>query len=320
MAENELVARAQAAALEFTRNHICSATPWRGVGDLPRKVAGGHPYVGVNIPSLLGQLPEPSSPAVFGTYNQWAASDMHLKRGSKGLGFIYMKSFKKTDKGVQTLKEEGEELDVSDSGRVLVPYASFSTFAQCQLEEYNPRDHHPILETLKRQQMDKASLIASGRHALQAAERYMHDWMLSPNAIRRPMSEGERALVIHLAADLVVGFNAGSMQLAGELNPAYPEIAQLAIKAMDGKHIMRPWGIACDILRQLSPVFDASVRAGAEATQAAQAAYRKKYEAPATNPLPEVEKAVGGGSGASGAVSSAVMSVDATTVSFSDDW
>lgn len=274
------VERAAAAALDFTKANVTSGTPWRGVGDFPRKLEGGHPYTGVNIPALLGQLIDPSSPAIFGSVGQWGNTGQKVAKGSKGLGFIYMKSFKKTDKTTSDLKEKGEDLEVTENGRVLVPYASFAAFAQCQTDGYDASAHHPVLEALNRLRMDDAALVECGCNARDAAERYMDNWMQTANAHIRHMSEGERCFIVHLASDLVVGFNAGSMAVAGELNPAYPEMAKDAVRAMVGRHIMRPWGIACDILRQLSPVFDANVKAGLDAAKLKQEEYKKKFEKP----------------------------------------
>lgn len=263
-------------ALQFTQANVCAHKPWAGIGDLPRKLEGGHPYTGVNIPALLGQLADSGSPAIFGSLAQWGNANMKVSKGSKGLGFIFMKSFKKLDKDADNLKMHGEDLDVSESGRILVPYASFTAFSQAQTDGYDMSNHHPILEVLKRLQMNDEMLIESGNFAREAAERYMHDWMLSSNANIRLMSEGERSLIIHLASDLVVGFNAGSMAAAGELNPGYPQIAKEAVSALIGRQIMRPWGIACDILRQLSPVFDENVKAGLAAAKLKQDDYKNK--------------------------------------------
>lgn len=272
MAEGSLVL-AQSKALEFTKKHVLSDSRWSGVGDLPRKVDGGYPYTGANVPMLLSQLPETRSPAIFGTLGQWALRKQQVKIGEKGLGFIYMKSFKKTQ---TDLNPDDALLDIADNGRVLVPFANFVAFAQCQLDGYELYFSPPVLEALKRQEMDDGELKASGEHALKEAERYMLDWMHSPEAKRRSMGEEECCLIEHLASDLVVGYNAGSMQVAGEVNQPYPEIAQTGLQKMVCKEIMRPWGIACDILRHLSPLFAANIKAGAEAARASQEAYKKR--------------------------------------------
>lgn len=274
------VTRTTTIALDFTKANILSSTPWQGVGDLPRKLVGGYPYTGVNIPALLGQLNDPSSPAIFGSVGQWGNTQAKVKKGSKGIGFIYMKSFKKSDKTISSLKQKDEDLDVSENGRILVPYAAFTAFSQSQMDGYDAGDHHPVLETLKRLQMNDVALIECANDAREAAERYMDTWLQSANANIRTMSEGERSFIVHLAADLVVGFNAGSMELAGILNQRHPTAARKAVEGMIGAHIMRPWGIACDILRQLSPVFDANVMAGIDAAKLKQEEYKKKYAKP----------------------------------------
>jgi len=307
---DENTARLQKIALEFTQNQILSERRWSGIRDLPRKIKGGYPYTGVNIPSLLGQLPDPRSQAVFGTYGQWREVGKQVRRGEKGLGMIFMKSFQKKKSSEDDLKGEGEDLDVTDNGQVTVVCSNYSSFALCQTDGYDGDAGRIILEAIHQDSMDESALIESGRNAMEAARRYMREWSQLKIG-RRVMTEGEYNLIIHLAADLVVGFNAGSMQLAGELSPSFTSIALAGVQQLKEKEIMRPWGIACDILKQVSPVFHEQIRRGDEAAKKAQEDYKKKNLAQATATIEDAPKST----------SEAIpISVIAPTATFGCDW
>ena len=265
------VEKALLAASNFSESAICRR--WQGIGELPRKLQGGFPYTGVNIPALLGQIPD-GTPAIFGTDSQWKTKSLERIPKSKGISYIFIKSFKKKDKDAKDLKAEDEDLEVTEQGRVLVPYGHSTLYSQGQMLGFENGITNPILEAIKRDKMDKDALVATGKRAIESAKTYMQKWLESKNA--NLISEGEMSFIVHLAADLVVGYNGGSMALAGELMPMYPENALEAVHRLKVRQIMRPWGIACDILKQLSPVFDAQVKAGELAGKEAQELFQKK--------------------------------------------
>jgi len=268
------VEKALLAASNFSESAICRR--WQGIGELPRKLQGGFPYIGVNIPALLGQISE-GTPAIFGTEAQWKTKSLERIPKSKGISYIFIKSFKKKDKDakdIKHLKAEDEELEVTEQGRVLVPYGHSTLYSQGQMIGFENGITNPILEAIKRDKMDKDALVATGKRAIESAKAYMAKWLESKDTSH--ISEGEMSFIVHLAADLVVGYNSGSMALAGELMPIYPADALEAVKRFKVRQIMRPWGIACDILKQLSPVFDAQVKAGEVAAKEAQELFQKK--------------------------------------------
>jgi hypothetical protein len=240
-------------------------SPWVGVKDLPKKIENGLPYQGINVPALIAQvqldLRQDASDLIFGSYRSFEAATSGIKKGSKSISLVFagLVSKKKAEEGgskgpkVAPVSIPSKAKDDEDRTSFTV-FRAIPTFHISQTNDYAPLESNAITERMMKGALDTGMMMAHAKAAQSMAQEHLERASEDPRNKHRPIGEGERKLVIRLAADLVVARKSGfGLEYAGELLGAYESEAIEIVKSMSGTRLMRPWGMAFTVLKAYDP-------------------------------------------------------------------
>lgn len=104
----ELTAQFVAMMEEGAANPDGWVMPWNQLGVSPRRVQSGKRYQGINWINLAIVAHRAGEPAVFGTYDQWQARHLQVRKGEKGTLVVAYFNVPKRDKdGEPVLDDDG---------------------------------------------------------------------------------------------------------------------------------------------------------------------------------------------------------------------
>lgn len=231
-------------AARWVVNELNKEVPWVGCNKLPRKLDGTF-YQGINIPALYMQAVERgvTEDLIFGGYRQLAEANMPVRQGQQSFATIFA-GFTRTEK---------TETDAEEEQRIRRAYKPITVFLanQCVGPDLTP----PFSEA------DKTDLMKRAGELAELAVTHLDTWQKSrPNKI---LEQDERVFITRLAQDLLIAYRTGRLSLAGEWLGSYPDLAKSFVGRIvqSGPKMMRPWGIATQLLRHFEPELDKSLLA-----------------------------------------------------------
>lgn len=251
-------------AVRWVVEELKKDIPWRGCGALPQKLDGTF-YQGINIPALYSQAVDRgvSEALVFGGYRQLAEANMPVRQGQTAFGTIFA--------GVT--RTEKSETDAEEEARIRRAFKPIPVFlARRSLAPGSV----PTFDLT-----NKASVIKETTQISTFAASALEQWQKSrPNKV---LSDEERCFITRLAQDLLIAYRTGRLCFAGEWLGAYPASAVTFVERLiqHEPKMMRPWGIATQLLRQFDPELDLRLLA-AQATKDAKRPSGKPPEASVT--------------------------------------
>lgn len=127
--------------------------------------------------------------------------------------------------------------------------------------------------------IDRELMLVHAKAAETLALEVLHEWenakVKEQGDKPRVMSEEERAFMVRLSKDLVVGNKTGFMSLVAEVLGPYTVLEQAGAKSLTAGKMMRPWGMATSVLVRYVPEIAESLRQAELAAKAASEAYKK---------------------------------------------
>lgn len=239
-------------AARWVVEELNKEVPWAGCLMLPRKLDGTF-YQGINIPALYSQAVERNvtENLIFGGYRQLADANMPVRQGQKAFATIF----------AGLTRSEKTETDAEEEQRIRRAFKPITVFQtnQCVGPDLTPTFSDADKPLLMNRVSELAGLAAS----------YLDTWQKSrPNKV---LDHDERVFITRLSQDLLIAYRTGRLCLAGEWLGSYPDLAKTFVgrTVQNGPKMMRPWGIATQLLRHFEPELDKSLLA-AQAVKDAQ--------------------------------------------------
>lgn len=259
------------AAANWWHNRVTQDNPWHGIDQLPMKMESKSIYQGISIPALLSQSPNLSC-NLFAGAKKWIDLGYPITKGESALSIVYA-----GPAASKVEKKEGES-DEDAQVRYYKAFRRINTFHASQTS-YPIEDPNPVLRNMALAGIDRQLMLMHAKAAETLALEVLHEWENAKVRVEgdkpRSMSEPERAFMVRLAKDLVVGNKTGFMSLVSEVLGPYTELEQSGAKMLTAGKMMRPWGMATSVLVRYVPEIAESLRQAELAAKAASEAYKK---------------------------------------------
>lgn len=173
--------------------------PWASLGGIPRNLASGRPYRGMNV--LLLSLGQPYTSPWWLTYKQAQELGGHIKKGERSSIVTFWKIAQKTEEAPEG-ESAAEAQDRSGRRAPLLRYYHVFNLEQCEgvaappSEEFQPREHErlALCETLVAGMPGRPRIVRDPRQAFYAPAL---DQVAIPDLSQFETPEGYYATLFH---------------------------------------------------------------------------------------------------------------------------